>query len=85
MGCTGSKEKAPKGDKPKDDSLTPAATDTPKTDKPVKEKGKKKGGKLMQVLVAGYQQSGKSTFFKQLQIIHLNGWGDEYSLPQSPV
>src|SRR5690606_4260298 len=43
-----------------------------KSDKP-----KRKKGKLLQVLVAGYAQSGKSTFFKQLQIIHLNGWSNE--------
>jgi len=40
----------------------------------------KKGGKkqkVLQVLVAGAAQSGKSTFFKQLQLIHFNGFSEE--------
>eukprot|EP01128_Nolandella_sp_AFSM9_P010642 TRINITY_DN73_c0_g1_i2.p1 TRINITY_DN73_c0_g1~~TRINITY_DN73_c0_g1_i2.p1 ORF type:complete len:391 (-),score=129.06 TRINITY_DN73_c0_g1_i2:327-1352(-) len=38
-----------------------------------KEKdGKKKKGKVLSVLVAGAAQSGKSTFFKQLQLIHFD-------------
>jgi len=39
------------------------------------KKGKKQ--KVLQVLVAGAAQSGKSTFFKQLQLIHFNGFSDE--------
>eukprot|EP01128_Nolandella_sp_AFSM9_P004414 TRINITY_DN1977_c0_g2_i1.p1 TRINITY_DN1977_c0_g2~~TRINITY_DN1977_c0_g2_i1.p1 ORF type:complete len:349 (+),score=94.60 TRINITY_DN1977_c0_g2_i1:156-1202(+) len=45
--------------------------------KPGKVKGKKKG-KVLSVLVAGAAQSGKSTFFKQLQLIHFdNTFTDE--------
>jgi len=40
-----------------------------------KDDGKKP--KVLQMLVAGAAQSGKSTFFKQLQIIHLNGFTAE--------
>lgn len=40
-----------------------------------KPKGKKQ--KVLQVLVAGAAQSGKSTFFKQLQLIHFDGFSDE--------
>jgi len=40
------------------------------------KKGDKKP-KVLQMLVAGAAQSGKSTFFKQLQIIHLNGFPEE--------
>jgi len=45
-----------------------------------KAEGKKKNKKqkVLQVLVAGAAQSGKSTFFKQLQLIHFNGFSDEY-------
>jgi hypothetical protein len=43
-----------------------------------KPKGKKQ--KVLQVLVAGAAQSGKSTFFKQLQLIHFNGFSEEYFL-----
>jgi len=63
-----------KGSKQKGDG---AKTDEPK--KPKEDKGKKgdKKPKVLQMLVAGAAQSGKSTFFKQLQIIHLNGFTDE--------
>lgn len=75
MGCSKSKDKgsAPSSTGGGD---TGGAESAPKATKSAKDPGKKKKN-LLQVLVAGYQQSGKSTFFKQLQIIHLNGWSEE--------
>jgi len=55
-------------------------TDTKSQDPPKGKADPKKGDKkpkVLQMLVAGAAQSGKSTFFKQLQIIHLNGFTDE--------
>jgi GTPase SAR1 family protein len=47
--------------------------------KPAGKGGKGKGGKskVIQVLVAGAAQSGKSTFFKQLHLIHFNSFSEE--------
>jgi len=73
----GNKSAKPKGD-PKTETKT---TDAPKkTGKSEAGKGKGKEDKkpkVLQMLVAGAAQSGKSTFFKQLQIIHLNGFSTE--------
>jgi GTPase SAR1 family protein len=78
MGCGKSKDSGTTAPSGGGGGEAPASREdsTVKTTKSAKETGKKKKN-LLQVLVAGYQQSGKSTFFKQLQIIHLNGWSAE--------
>lgn len=69
MGCTSSSQgKVP------NIPVTPANDETKG---PILQSPKKKG-KLLRVLVAGYQQAGKSTFFKQMQILYLNGWPEQY-------
>lgn len=69
------------GKKSKEPNDDPKATDG-KGGKSGKPKGKKQ--KVLQVLVAGAAQSGKSTFFKQLQLIHFNGFSDEHAPPHIP-
>lgn len=64
MGIKGSKKNKPEEGKHGSDD-NPRAT---------KGNGKGKKVKVLQVLVAGAAQSGKSTFFKQLQLIHFNGF-----------
>ncbi len=65
------------GKKSKEETETKTA-DNGKPGKTPKPKGKKQ--KILQVLVAGAAQSGKSTFFKQLQLIHFDGFSEEYAL-----
>eukprot|EP01128_Nolandella_sp_AFSM9_P003342 TRINITY_DN142_c0_g1_i2.p1 TRINITY_DN142_c0_g1~~TRINITY_DN142_c0_g1_i2.p1 ORF type:complete len:369 (+),score=122.00 TRINITY_DN142_c0_g1_i2:278-1384(+) len=77
MGCGGSKPKDGGGDGGATEGANEPTNDLQTATAKKGEKKKKRKGKLLQVLVAGYQQSGKSTFFKQLQIIHLNGWTAE--------
>jgi len=63
------------GKKSKEESPSGENKEGTKTKEPKKPKGKKQ--KILQVLVAGAAQSGKSTFFKQLQLIHFNGFSEE--------
>lgn len=50
-----------------------------------KEKGKKKEKKVVQVLLLGAGESGKSTIFKQMKIIHHNGYTNEEKMAFKPI
>ena len=83
MGCAGSKNAVSLDGESGSEAAASQGSGSSPSPNPQKaaNKPKKRKGRLLQVLVAGYQQSGKSTFFKQLQIIHLNGWAHEYATP----
>lgn len=47
-------------------------------DKQLKNEGKKLQ-RVMQLLLLGTGESGKSTIIKQMQIIHINGFSEKYA------